>query len=133
MPEDRRFELSEADLNILANLAEECNEVAIECNEVAKECNKIIRFSLDNTHHKYDETENTPRKRLSTETGQLLFLIHKLINNGMVDNVLVQKGYKGKAKAISTIPYNIVKIVEQYDPNFDSTQPTPDVMLRHNL
>ncbi len=126
MPEDRRFELSEEDLNILANLAKMCNEVA-------KECCKVIRFSLDNTHDKYKEHENTTRKRLSTELGQLNCLMHIVSRMKLVDPDLFAKGSDQKYKALKRIPYNIVKVVPRYSPYFDSTKPTPDAMLNHKF
>ena len=126
MPEDRRFELSEADDNIVKCLIEECVEVA-------KECCKVGRFTFDNTHEKFAENENTPRKRLSIEMGQLQCLIFIFIEKGMVDKRLFDQGIIQKYNQLSEVPYNIVKIVEQYDPDFDSTKPTPDVMLRHKL
>ncbi len=92
--------LSNAELERLACLAEECGEVI-------QIVNKTIRHGYENSHEKYNN--KTPRAMLEQEIADLFVIVELMIREEDIDttNLTQCYGFK-KGKINKSLRYNII-------------------------
>jgi NTP pyrophosphatase (non-canonical NTP hydrolase) len=78
-----------------------------ECGEVLQVIGKIQRFGFDNSHSKYGD--KTFRELLAMEIGDVLIAISMLLDNGDIENSLIDEFQTKKRNKINNaLRYNKV-------------------------
>jgi NTP pyrophosphatase (non-canonical NTP hydrolase) len=69
-----------------------------ECGEVTQACSKIIRFGLDTKRKNKDQSN---KELLEEELGDVLCLINRLMDAGIIDQSAVERAAGAKAKKLA--------------------------------
>lgn len=68
-----------------------------ESGEVVQACSKVLRFGLETNRRNKDQTN---QELLEEELGDMLFLVERLIDLGVVNKACIEANKKKKAKKL---------------------------------